>query len=147
MTRMMTATAMVAILTAACGRQESATESQSNMQNMPAGSSAPASTGAADISFTSEPPIPVMGENAFEVMVMQDGKPVNDAQVSVEFQMPAMPAMNMAEMKNKTELAPAGNGVYRGKGQVMMAGDWNVTVMAMRNGQELGTKQLTVTAK
>ena len=148
MTRVMTAVAMVAMLTVACGRQESGTESQSNMQNMPApGSSTPASTGAAEITFKSEPATPLVGENALEVMVMQDGKPVNDAQVSVEFQMPAMPQMNMAEMKNKTELSPAGNGVYRGKGQVMMAGDWNVTVTATRSGQELGTRKLTVTAK
>jgi hypothetical protein len=61
--------------------------------------------------------------------------------------MPAMPQMNMAEMKTKTDLSSAGDGVYRGKGQVMMAGTWNVTVMAMRNGQDLATRKFTVTAK
>jgi len=80
-------------------------------------------------------------------MVMQDGKPVNDASVSAEFYMPPMPQMKMPEMRTKADLAPAGDGVYRGKGQVMMAGKWDVTVMAMRGGQELATKKLTVTAQ
>ena len=75
------------------------------------------------------------------------GAAVADAMVTAEFFMPAMPSMNMAEMRTKTDLAHAGNGVYRGKGQVMMAGNWDVTVMAMRNGQELGAKKLTVAAK
>ena len=47
----------------------------------------------------------------------------------------------------KTDLPSAGDGVYRGKGQVMMAGNWDVTVMAMRNGQELASKKVTVSAK
>jgi nitrogen fixation protein FixH len=80
-------------------------------------------------------------------MVMQGGKPVTDAMVSVELFMAAMPAMNMPEMRNKVDLTDAGNGMYRGKGQVMMAGSWDVTVMAMRGGQELGSQKVTVTAK
>jgi hypothetical protein len=32
-------------------------------------------------------------------------------------------------------------------GQVMMAGTWDVTVMVMRGGQEIGSKKVTVTAK
>ena len=136
MTRLVTAMAMVAILASACTKQEAV-----------GGSSVPTTDGAAAISFKSEPATPTMGENAFEVMLMQNGNPVNDAQVTVEFQMPAMPQMNMAEMKTKTDLARTGEGLYTGKGQVMMAGNWNVTVMAMRGGQELATKKLTVTAK
>jgi nitrogen fixation protein FixH len=99
------------------------------------------------ITFTSEPDPPRMGENAFEVMVMQDGQPVTDADVSVEFFMPAMPAMNMAEMKNTVTLKHEGAGRYRGTGNVMMAGDWDATVMAMRGGQELASRKLRVVAK
>jgi nitrogen fixation protein FixH len=102
---------------------------------------------AADITFKTDPDPIKTGENTFEAMVMQNGKPVDDATVSAEFYMPAMPAMKMPEMRIKTDLMPAGNGTYRGKGQVMMAGNWDVTVMAMRGGQELGTRKLTVTAK
>jgi uncharacterized GH25 family protein len=120
----------VLVVTAACTKQESR-----------------AASGVAEISFKSDPATPKMGENTFEAMVMQGGKPVDDAQVSVEFHMAAMPQMNMAEMRTKTDLKPVGNGTYRGTGQVMTAGNWDVTVMAMRNGQELGTKKLTVAAK
>jgi hypothetical protein len=80
-------------------------------------------------------------------MVMQGGKPVDDADVRVEFQMPAIPQMNMAEMKTTTALKPTVNGMCKGKAQVMMAGNWNVTVTPMRHRQEIGSKKLTVTTK
>jgi uncharacterized GH25 family protein len=105
------------------------------------------SAGPVDITFKTDPDPVKTGDNTFEVMVMQDGKPVADATVSAEFFMAAMPAMKMPEMRMKTDLPSARDGVYRGKGQVMMAGNWDVTVMAMRNGQELATKKVTVTAK
>jgi uncharacterized GH25 family protein len=111
------------------------------------GGEASRSSSAPEITFKSDPDPVKTGENSFEVMMMQDGKPVNDASVSAEFYMAAMPQMKMPEMRTKTDLAPAGDGVYRGKGQVMMAGKWDVTVMAMRSGQELATKKLTVTAQ
>jgi nitrogen fixation protein FixH len=78
---------------------------------------------------------------------MQGGKPVTDATVSAELFMAAMPAMKMPEMRNKVDLTHEGNGMYRGKGQVTMAGSWDVTVMAMRGGQELGSQKMTLTAK
>lgn len=101
----------------------------------------------AQVAFTTDPATPKVGENSFAAMLMQDGKPVDDAQVSVEFEMPAMPQMKMAEMKTTTDLAPTGGGMYRAKGQVMMAGTWNVTVRAMRNGQELATQKLSLIAQ
>jgi nitrogen fixation protein FixH len=142
MTRLMKGGLVVFAMLApvACSRQESTTQSQAtSTANMPA-PAATAPAGAAELTFKSDPETPKMGENAFEVMVMQDGKPVDDAQVSVEFHMAAMPQMNMAEMRNKADLKPAGNGMYRGTGHVMMAGNWDVTVMAMRDGQEIGTR-------
>jgi uncharacterized GH25 family protein len=127
---------------AACGRTEPASQAPAASQ-----AAAPAQAGAVEITFKTDPDPAKTGDNVFEVMVMQDGKPVSDAAVSAEFYMPAMPAMKMAEMRSKTDLSSAGDGVYRGNGQVMMAGSWEVTVMAMRNGQELASKKLTVTAK
>ena len=131
----MTVTVLAAV---ACSKPESTTETT----GAPAASSAPA-----EITFKSDPETPKMGDNSFEVMVMQDGKPVNDAQVSVEFFMAAMPSMKMPEMRTKTDLTSAGNGMYKGSGQVAMAGSWDVTVMAMKNGQEIASKKLTVAAK
>ena len=120
----------------------------------PAGESAPAAAspaGAAqartDITLRTNPDPVTTGENTFEVMVMQDGKPVTDGTVSTEFYMAAMPSMNMPEMRTKTDLTHVGSGTYRGKGQVTMAGNWDVTVMVMRGGQQIGNKKVTLTAK
>jgi hypothetical protein len=65
----------------------------------------------------------------------------------VQFFMAAMPTMNMPAMRNEVKLAPAGGGVYRGMGQVMMAGRWDATVTVMRGGRRVGSKQLTVVAR
>ena len=42
---------------------------------------------------------------------------------------------------------PVGGGVYRGSGQVMSAGRWDVTVTVTRGGQRLGSSQLAVVAR
>ena len=88
------------------------------------------------------------GDNQFEVMVTgADGKPVSDAIVSLMFVMPAMPAMKMSKMRHEIALKPAAAGTYTGTGQVMMAGQWNVTVRVTRGGKEIGQKKLTLTAQ
>jgi hypothetical protein len=61
--------------------------------------------------------------------------------------MAAMPTMNMPAMRNETKLPPVGGGVYRGSGQVMMAGRWDVTVNVSKDGQRLGSKQFAVVAR
>ena len=89
-----------------------------------------------------------MGANDFEVMVKgADGKPVSEADVSVLFVMPAMPAMKMAEMRNDVKLKPSGSGMYMGSGNVMMAGKWNVTVSVKKGGKDVGQTKLALTAK
>ena len=101
-----------------------------------------------DITFRSQPDPPKIGENQFEATIKDSsGKPIVDADVSVQFFMAAMPTMNMPAMRNEVKLAAAGNGVYRGSGQVMMAGRWDATVMVTRSGQRLGSKQLPVVAR
>ena len=114
----------------------------------------PASQNAAEgaargfvITFRTDPDPVRTGENTLEATVVQDGKPVTDATVSAEFFMAAMPAMNMPEMRTTADLAHEGNGTYRGKGQVTMAGAWDVTVKALRGGQEIGRTKTTVMAK
>jgi RND family efflux transporter MFP subunit len=101
-----------------------------------------------DISFRPQPDPPRTGENTFEVVVRDpSGQPIAGADVSVTFFMPAMPTMNMPAMRNQAKLPPAGSGVYRGSGQVMMAGRWDVTVDVSRGGQRLGSRQFAVVAK
>ena len=51
--------------------------------------------------------------------------------------------MNMPAMRNAAALQHVGGGVYRGTGQLMMAGRWDVTVDVMRGGQRLGSRQLS----
>ena len=151
MTRINVAFGLVAIaavaITAGCGGGND----QAAGESAPAASApeamAQAGAPALDITLKTDPDPVTMGENTFEAMVMQDGQPVTDATVSTEFFMAAMPSMNMPEMRTKADLRHEGNGMYRGKGQVMMAGNWDVTVMVMRGGQEIGSRTMTLTAK
>jgi RND family efflux transporter MFP subunit len=101
-----------------------------------------------DIAFRTVPEPPKIGENQFEVVVKDaGGKPIADADVSVQFFMAAMPTMNMPAMRNEVKLSGVGAGVYRGTGQVMMAGRWSATVTVVRGGQRVGSRQLPVVAQ
>ena len=101
-----------------------------------------------DIQFRSQPDPPASGRNEFEVTVRDPaGQPIGDAEVAVVFFMAAMPTMNMPAMKTETLLLHVAEGVYRGTGDVMMAGRWDVSVQVARAGALLGTAQLTVVAQ
>jgi RND family efflux transporter MFP subunit len=117
-------------------------------QALPAQPGAPAAATTIDITFRTAPDPPKTGENQFEAVVKDSsGKPIDGADVSVQLFMPAMPTMNMPAMRSETTLTPAGGGVYRGTGRVLMAGRWDATVTVMRGGQRLGSKQLPVVAR
>jgi multidrug efflux pump subunit AcrA (membrane-fusion protein) len=101
-----------------------------------------------DITFRSVPDPPRTGENNLEVNVKDAaGQPIADADVTVTFFMAAMPTMNMPEMRNQAKLSPAGGGVYRGPGQIVMGGRWDVTVDVTRGGERLGRRQFALVAK
>jgi Cu(I)/Ag(I) efflux system membrane fusion protein/cobalt-zinc-cadmium efflux system membrane fusion protein len=107
-----------------------------------------AASSAAQITFRTVPDPPTTGQNQLEATVTDaNGKAIDDAEVSVQFYMPAMPTMSMPAMRREAKLSPAGGGVYRGTGQVMMAGKWDATVTVTRGGQRLGSRQLPVTAR
>jgi YtkA-like protein len=91
-----------------------------------------------------QPEPPRSGKNDFEVTVKDaDGKPISDAEVSLAFVRPAMPSMKTPEVK----LTSTGNGTYKGSATMSMAGDWDVTIKASRNGQQLDVKRMRLTAK
>jgi nitrogen fixation protein FixH len=113
---------------------------------MAAGCAADPATEALDIRLTG-PAEPRLGENAFEVMVMQGSTPVADADVSLELFMAAMPSMNMPEMRTNVPLTNAGGGRYRGTANVSMGGAWDANVMVMRGGQHLGDRTVTIVAR
>jgi len=100
------------------------------------------------ITFRAQPDPPKTGDNTFEVTVVDpSGKPVTDADVAVQLFMPAMPTMNMPAMRNETKLTSVGGGLYRGPGQVMMGGRWDVTVTVNRSGQRVGSQQFALVAR
>jgi hypothetical protein len=80
----------------------------------------------------------VMGENGAIVTVKDPaGKEVTDAEVKMDYSMPAMPgmpAMNYSEV-----LALKGN-TYQGKLNYSMAGPWNIVVKIVRGGKTSSTK-------
>jgi len=113
---------------------------------------APAAEGAAAtelaIAFRPQPDPPRTGDNRFEVSVQDaSGQPVSGATVSVTLFMPAMPTMNMPAMQSDAKLAHEGGGVYRGMGQILMAGRWDVTVNVDRGGRRVGSRGFSVVAK
>ena len=113
----------------------------------PVATAAPA-TQALNIAFKNDPNPPRSGDNTVEVTVINaDGSPLNDATVAATFYMPAMPSMSMPEMRSVFPLKSEGNGRYRGTGQLVMSGTWEVTVNVSRGSEKLGSKKLTVIAK
>jgi hypothetical protein len=87
------------------------------------------------------PAPPRAGDNEFSVTVRSAaGGPVSDARVELTLSMPAMPSMNMPAMNSHVALSHAGDGVYRGRGPVPMAGRWEARVTATRNGEVIGRR-------
>lgn len=100
-----------------------------------------------NIELSSEPNPPHKGTNVFRVkLTNRNGAPIAGAQVTVTFFMPAMPAMGMSAMRMTVTLTDKGSGVYEGTGQLGSGGTWQVTIVAQKNGQMIGSKQLSVSA-
>jgi RND family efflux transporter MFP subunit len=101
----------------------------------------------ANIEFSTSPSPPHKGGNTFRVKLTdRSGAPITGAQVSVTFFMPAMPAMGMSAMRTVSNLSDKGGGQYEGPGNLGSGGNWQVTIVARKNGQVLGSKQLSVSA-
>ena len=100
------------------------------------------------VTFRPDPDPPRTGELSLVVTVKDaDGRPVSDADVSISLFMPPMPSMNMPAMKDHVKLVATGNGEYRGSGQLIMAGRWDVTVRVDRGGHTVATQQFGMAAK
>jgi membrane fusion protein, copper/silver efflux system len=102
----------------------------------------------AKISFAVEPNPPKgAADNMFHVSLIDaEGKAIPDAEITVTLIMPAMPSMGMPEMRNSFKLLFA-QGMYMGKGNVSMAGPWNVTVEAKLKGQVIATHRTRFNAE
>ena len=99
------------------------------------------------IDFSTDPSPPAKGANKVRIKLTgTDGKPVQGAQASAVFFMPAMPAMGMAAEHAAAALADKGNGIFEGSVQLSSGGTWQVTITVQRGGQTIGTKQFSVSA-
>lgn len=113
----------------------------------PPGSSARASAPSGKIAMMTKPNPPHKGTNAVLITVHDSaGKPVTDAQVSLVFFMPAMPAMGMAAMREAAEAKPVADGNYSAKVNLPSGGTWTVTVTASRAGKQIASSKLTLSA-
>jgi Cu(I)/Ag(I) efflux system membrane fusion protein len=105
---------------------------------------------SAKITLSTNPDPPKGAADAtFSVTLLdREGKPIPDATVKVTLVMPAMPAMNMPEMRNSFELPwMAAHGMYMGQGNIPTAGPWNMTVEATRNGSVIATYRTRLSAR
>jgi len=105
---------------------------------------------AAQIEFRSDAdPLKSGVDNPFHAKLTDaSGKPISDARVTVTLIMPAMPSMNMPEMKNSFELPwVAAQQMYMGKGQPPMPGTWNVLVEATRNAGVIASTHTHLSAR
>lgn len=105
-------------------------------------------TGDLQIEFSTQPSPPKgAAENKLFVTVRDSkGQPVRDANVKVTFFMPAMPEMNMPEMRQSADLTWDGSR-YSGTANISMAGKWEVTVEVMKGGKTIGTHKTEVQAQ
>jgi len=104
----------------------------------------------AKIDFRSAPnPLKAGGDNQFLVaLVGGDGKAIADAHVTVTLVMPAMPAMNMPEMKSSFDATwVSGQQIYIAKGQAPIAGSWTVVVEARKNNVVIASTHTHISAK
>lgn len=102
----------------------------------------------AKLSLTIDPDPPRGGEeNNFHAQLTDSaGKPIPGAKVTVTLVMPAMPSMNMPEMRNSFDLPEMG-GMYLGKGQVQSGGSWNVVATATKDGKTIATFHTHINAR
>ena len=122
---------------------------QAQQGSAPTPSQAPDSN-AAKIDFRADTDPIKGGENNMFHAGLTDasGKPIVDAHVTVTLVMPAMPAMNMPEMKNTFELPWAANRqMYAGNGNVPTSGSWTVLVEARKNGGVIASSRTRFNAR
>jgi Cu(I)/Ag(I) efflux system membrane fusion protein/cobalt-zinc-cadmium efflux system membrane fusion protein len=113
----------------------------------PPGASAAGSAPSGSVEITTNPSPPHKGSNEVLITVRDpSGRQVTDAQVSVVFFIPAMPAMGMSAMRVEAQASPTENGVYAATVDLQSGGTWNVTVTANKSGKQIASRQLSMSA-
>ena len=112
-----------------------------------AGTAAANGTAQSSVEFSSTPTPPRKGANQFQIKLADaQGKAISNAEVVATFFMSGMPEMGMAALREEFHLPEQDAGVYAGSGSLPSGGNWNVTVVARKNGQVVVSKQLKVSA-
>jgi len=138
------------VVTRATFMLDSESQLVSALQNYGAPASKPSSptTSQTSLTFLTNPDPPRAGKTQMEVhLVGADRSPVTDATLEVRFYMAPMPSMNMPAMTASTQLEHVGQGVYRGTGIFAMAGPWDVTVSASRQGNQVAERRLSLVVR
>lgn len=100
--------------------------------------------GEYDVVVTFDQKQPTVSDNAVSIVVKDAaGKAVKDAQVKVEYSMPAM--MGMPAMNYKTDAVASGD-EYKATLGLSMGGSWNIAVKITKAGKT-STLKFTVDAK
>jgi Cu(I)/Ag(I) efflux system membrane fusion protein len=103
---------------------------------------------AAKITYRTDPdPLKGAAPAKFYVQLVDaTGNAITDVQVKVTLVMPAMPSMNMPEMRATADLSWNGK-EYSGTINVPTAGSWTTTIEATRGGQLLASQHVRLTAR
>ena len=109
--------------------------------------SASAQPGGATVTLTTKPAPLGVGQHLFEALVKDaKGQAVANADVALLLLMPADPKTKHPEMRTEGTLNNVGRGRYNGIAIVTMAGEWQVTVTAKRNGKVIAQSAQRLTA-
>jgi YtkA-like len=119
-----------------------------NFLVVPTGSAQAQAKQELKISFRTDPsPAKGSGENTFHVSITDSArKAISDATVKITLVMPAMPEMNMAEMKVTPTVAWSGSD-YLGKANVPSAGLWNVNIQVLKQNHLIASTKGQLMAK
>ncbi len=74
-------------------------------------------------------------QQAWIIALQRDGKPIDNADVYLDLDMPSMPMG-----QNKPLAVAQGNGSYKAEGTYTMGGLWHVTVHATIDGKDIAAK-------
>lgn len=100
--------------------------------------------GEYDVVVTLDKSTPIVGRNSMEIGIKDaTGKPVTDAKVVVDYNMPAMPGMPAMNYKANAE---AKGDKYIATMDLSMPGSWNVSIKITR-GEKKTTVKFNVDAR
>lgn len=99
------------------------------------------------LALSTQPSPPQVGGNRLRAtLTTAAGVPVDGAQVTAAFLIPAMPAMGMSAMHAAATLSGIGKGIYEGSVTLPTGGTWRVTLVAQRKGQVIASRELSLSA-